>query len=144
MIKKLEVNVKEINKVMKIWKEATMKAHRFISEAYWLENYNVVKEKYIPMAETYVYLEENEIKGFISILAGEYIGGLFVDINCQGKGIGEKLITYTKDIYDKLKLAVYKENEKAVGFYKKMGFIVKHEQLNEETNEPEYIMVLKR
>jgi putative acetyltransferase len=129
---------------MTIWKEATIKAHGFISDEYWLKNYNVVKEKYIPMAETYAYLEGSEIKGFISIIGEEYIGALFVDINCQGKGIGKKLIEYIKGIYDNLTLAVYKKNEKAVSFYKKVGFIVKHKQTNEETNEQEYIMVFEK
>ncbi|GKX30781.1 hypothetical protein SH1V18_32610 [Vallitalea longa] len=74
MIRKLDMNVEKIDKVMTIWKESTINAHEFIPKDYWLGNYNVVKEKYIPIADTYIYLEENEIKGFISILDGEYIG----------------------------------------------------------------------
>ncbi|WP_129598317.1 N-acetyltransferase [Anaerophilus nitritogenes] len=143
MIKNLNMN-DEIHKVMKIWKEATIQAHKFISEEYWLNSYDVVKEQYIPMAETYVYLEENEIQGFISVLGEEHIGALFVDINCQGGGVGKKLINHTKKIYEKLTLEVYKKNEKAVGFYKKVGFIVKEENLNEETNEPTYVMTFEK
>lgn len=139
IIKKLDVNTKDINKVMIIWKEATIKAHRFIPDEYWLNNYDIVKDKYIPMGETYVYLEENEIKGFISIIEG-YIGALFVDINSQGKGIGRSLIEHTKAIYENLILSVYKKNDQAVGFYKKVGFTVKSEKINEETNELEYNM----
>jgi len=140
MIKKLNMNTEQINEVMKIWKDAAIEAHRFIPDEYWLKNYDVIKEKYIPIAETYGYLEENEIKGFISILDGKFIGALFVDINYQGKGVGRKLIDHAKGIYDQLILAVYKENEKAVGFYKKVGFAVENEQVNEETNRLEYIM----
>lgn len=143
MIKELKLNLDEINRIMKIWKEATIKAHPFISKEYWLENYDVIKEKYIPIAETYVYLEE-EILGFISIINKEFIGALFVDPNCQGKGIGEKLIKHAKEKYINLTLTVYKENEKAVGFYKKVGFVVKGDQLNEDTNKIEYIMSLVR
>lgn len=144
MIRKLNGNEKEINEIMEIWKESTIDAHRFIPQEYWLESYNIIKEKYIPIAETYVYSEENEIKGFISILNGEYIGALFVDVNCQGKGIGGKLIEYAKKEYDSLALAVYSENKNAVNFYKKYGFIKKYEQSNEETKEPEYIMSYKK
>lgn len=68
------------------------------------------------------------------------LGHLFVDVDSQGIGIGRKLIEYTKDKYDKLTLAVYKENKKAVGFYKKVGFVVKDECVNEETNAVEYMM----
>ncbi|SNS28451.1 putative acetyltransferase [Anaerovirgula multivorans] len=144
MIRKLNVNEQEINKIMEIWRESTIEAHRFISQEYWLKSYEVVKEKYLPMAETYVYLDENEIKGFISILQGEHIGALFIDINCQGKGIGKKLIEHIKEIYDSLTLAVYKENKKAVNFYEKVGFIKKYEKLNEETNESEYSMSFEK
>lgn len=144
MIRKLNLNEKEINDIMEIWKKATIEGHPFISKEYWLESYKIVKEKYIPMAETYVYLEEDEIKAFISILEGEYIGALFVDINYQGGGIGKKLIEHTKSIYDSLTLSVYKENEKAVNFYKKVGFIKESEKLNEETNRPEYFMSFQK
>ncbi|WP_291573898.1 N-acetyltransferase [Clostridium sp. UBA4548] len=144
MIKKLAINDDEINKIMEIWKEATIKAHNFISEDYWLNSYNVVKEKYIPMAETYVYLEQGQIQGFISVIGGDFIGAVFVHVNCQGKGIGTKLIDYVKSIYSKINLAVYKENYKSVEFYKKAGFIVESETINEETKRPEYIMCFQK
>ncbi|KAJ53036.1 putative acetyltransferase [Clostridium tetanomorphum] len=141
MIRKLNEN--EINRVMKIWKEATIKAHDFIPEKYWIENYSIVKEEYIPKSETYVYLEESDIKGFISVINGEYIGALFIDVSCQGKGIGRKLIDYVRNIYNKLSLSVYKDNENAVNFYKKIGFQVKCEKIDKQTHKFEYIMVDK-
>lgn len=144
LIRELKMNADETNEVMRIWKEATINSHRFIPEEYWLRSYDTIKEKYIPVAKTYGYLEENEIKGFISILDEEFIGALFVEIDYQGRGIGKQLIDHAKGIHDKLILAVYKENEKAVGFYKRVGFIVEHEQLNEETNRSEYIMVFNK
>ncbi|WP_069999881.1 N-acetyltransferase [Cellulosilyticum sp. I15G10I2] len=143
MIRRIKTNEHEVDRIMEIWKEATIEAHKFISEEYWLKSYKIVKEKYLPLAETYVYSEGSEIKGFISILSGAYIGALFVVRDAQGDGIGRKLIEYVKGKYETLTLAVYKENKKAVHFYKKVGFVFKHEQLNEETNEPEYIMSFK-
>ncbi|MCC5910735.1 MAG: N-acetyltransferase [Clostridiaceae bacterium] len=144
MIRKMKVNEQEMRKIMEIWKVSTIEAHNFICKEYWLKSYKAVKEEYIPDAETYVYLEKNEIKGFISILDGQYIGALFVDINCQGKGVGKKLIEYTKGLYEHLRLDVYKKNEQAVNFYKKVGFIEEYEKVNEETNEVEYTMVFPR
>lgn len=144
MIKELNLNVNETNKIMKIWKEATIKAHPFISKEYWLENYDVIKDEYIPIAKTYVYLDEGDILGFISIVDRDFIGALFVDTNWQGKGIGNQLIEYVKEKYDNLTLTVYKENEKAVGFYNKVGFVVKDQQLNETTNKTEYVMSFEK
>ncbi len=52
MIKKL--NNKDINKIMEIWEKSTIKAHDFISKEYWQNNYNTVKNEYIPISDTFV------------------------------------------------------------------------------------------
>ena len=137
MIRKLENN--DIDRVMDIWLRSTVKAHHFIEKEYWEDNYDTVKNIYIPMADTYVY-EKDEIKGFISIINNEFIGALFVDNESQGQGIGKALIKYVQNKYGVLNLAVYKDNYKSVEFYKKVGFKIKSENINEDTNFPEYIM----
>lgn len=140
MIDKLIPNNENINKIMDIWLTATISAHPFISKEFWLKNYDVVKDVYIPMSQTYVFSEHGVITGFISILNDEFIGALFVGIYDQGKGIGRSLLTYVTERYKELSLAVYKENEKAVEFYKHMGFVIERTQENEETGEVEYVM----
>ena len=138
MIRKLDN--KDVNRIMEIWLESTIKAHRFIEKEYWQSNYNTVKDVYIPIAETYVYEENDVIKGFISIIDKEFIGALFVDNDYQGLGVGSKLINFVLNKYDTLSLAVYKENLKSVRFYKKMGFEILSEEINEDSKHPEYIM----
>lgn len=114
-----DLKQKDIDKVMEIWLESTIKAHDFIPEKYWQDNYNAVKDIYIPQSKTYVYEEGEEIKGFISILNDDFIGALFVSPNEQGKGIGSKLIEYANAKFNNLKLAVYKQNQKSVVLYLK-------------------------
>lgn len=138
MIRKLEN--KDIDIIMAIWLESTIKAHDFIDEKYWNENYLTVKEVYIPISNTFVYEDIEGIKGFISIMNNEFIGALFVEVNSQGIGIGSDLIDYVINIYDKLSLAVYKENENAYKFYKSKGFNILSEAINEDTGCIEYIM----
>lgn len=133
---------KDIDKIMGIWLESTIYAHKFISKEYWNENYNIVKDVYIPMSKTFIYEDNDDIRGFISIINNDFIGALFVEKNYQGQGIGKSLIDYAKNLYDNLSLAVYKENEKALEFYKKMGFKIISENINEDTNCVEYIMKL--
>lgn len=130
----------DIDKIMDIWLESTVNAHDFISIKYWENNYKVVKDLYIPIADTFVYEEEGEIKGFISIINNEFIGALFVDVKFQGIGIGTKLIDHSIRKYKKLTLAVYKENKKSVEFYTRKGFKIIEEGLNEDSGYPEYIM----
>lgn len=135
-----KLRTEEIDEVMRIWLESTVKAHDFIEKEYWEKNYNVVKEVYIPMAETFVYYEDKKIKGFISIIDNEFIGALFVDVQNQGLGIGGKLLDYVNAKYKNVNLAVYKMNEKAVEFYKNNGFKIIKEQENEDSGFVEYIM----
>jgi putative acetyltransferase len=130
----------ELDKVMEIWRLSTIKAHDFIDKKYWENNYDVVKNVYIPMADTFVYDDEEAIRGFISIINNKFIGALFIDIDYQGLGIGSKQIDYVSNKYKKLELAVYKENESAVKFYEKKGFKAIAEQQNEDSGFCEYIM----
>ena len=111
-----DLKQKDIDKVMEIWLESTIKAHDFMPEKYRQDNYNAVKDIYIPQSKTYVYEEGEEIKGFISILNDDFIGALFVSPNEQGKGIGSKLIECANGKFDNLKLAVYKQKSKIGAF----------------------------
>lgn len=134
------VENKDIDKIMDIWLKSTIKAHDFIDEEYWNKNYDTVKNVYIPMSDTFVYEDKENIKGFISIINNEFIGALFVAIDCQGNGVGKKLIDYVMNKYKKLNLAVYKDNKKSVDFYMNRGFNIVKEQKNEDSGYAEYIM----
>ena len=127
-------------KVMTIWTKGNFKAHPFIEKDYWLENFNRVKEEYLYKSETYVYVEDEEIKGFISLLDNSYIGALFVKTDCARQGIGKRLLNYVKEKYDKLTLNVYEKNIDATLFYVAMRFKNKKIQIDEDTGEKEYIM----
>lgn len=141
MIEKL--NKIEINNIMEIWLNASLEAHDFIDKQYWIDKYEEIKNEYIPNSETFVYKENNEIKGFISIINKSFIGALFIENKCQGQGIGSKLINYVISKFNELNLTVYKDNLNAVKFYKKNGFKIISEDLDEDTNKVEFIMKLR-
>lgn len=123
----------DTTKVMTIWTKGNFKAHDFIEKDYWLENFNKVKNEYLPQSETYVYTEEGEVKGFISILEKKYIGALFVRQDSLREGIGRRLLNYCKEKYDYLTLNVYEKNINATLFYVAMDFKNKGIQIDEET-----------
>ena len=131
-------------KVMTIWTKGNFEAHSFIDKDYWLLNFNKVKDEYLKKSETYVYVDNNEIKGFISLLDNYFIGALFVRKEYRRQGIGRKLINYVKDKYDRLELQVYEKNINAILFYTALGFINKKIQIDQETNEKEYVMEWKK
>ena len=69
MIRKLRKT--DINRVADIWLKTNLKAHSFISEQYWISNYERVKEM-LPQAEVYVYEvyvyeDDKMIQGFLGV-----------------------------------------------------------------------------
>jgi putative acetyltransferase len=135
-----ELGTKHIDRIMNIWLQTNIKAHDFIPEQYWVSNYDTVKNVYLPAAKTYIYEENNIVKGFISILQNSFIGALFVDTVYQRQGVGESLLNYCKNLHDTLSLAVYVENKQAIAFYEKNNFSVQSKQKNEDSGYMEYIM----
>ncbi len=136
MIRKLQKT--DINRVADIWLKTNLKAHYFISEQYWTNNYAVVKEM-LPQAEVYVYEDDKIIQGFVGI-NDEYIEGIFVSDEMQSHGIGKILLDYIKDKKVRLQLNVYQKNVRAISFYQREGFTIQGERMDEFTGEKEYVM----
>ena len=140
MIRKLQKV--DINRVADIWLKTNLKAHYFIPEQYWTNNYEVVKE-ILPQADVYVYEDDKMIQGFVGI-NDEYIEGIFVSDEMQSHGIGKILLDYMKDKKVRLQLNVYQKNVRAMSFYQREGFTIQREQLDEFTGEKEYVMEWNR
>ena len=137
-----QLNEKDINQIMDIWLKENKGTHNYISEEYWESNFEGVKKE-ILKAEIYVYKEKEEICGFIG-LSRTYIAGIFVKKEKQSMGIGSKLIEYCKSKYSELMLKVYVKNKRAVAFYERKEFKVIKEEIDEETNEKEYVMAWEK
>jgi putative acetyltransferase len=129
----------DIDKVIDIWLKASIKAHNFVEREFWESKVKDMREIYIPSGETYVFEEDDIIKGFVSLYKNT-IAALFVSPCYQGKGTGSLLMAKAKEIRDDLNLTVYKENQRSVKFYKKCGFKIELEQIDEHTGYPELVM----
>jgi len=138
MIRLLEE--KDIDAVMDIWLKTNISAHDFIPEKYWVGNFHAVKGEFLPKSENYIFIEDETIKAFISVIEGHFIGALFVTKEYQKQGVGKKLIEYCKSLYNNLDVAVYVENNKAISFYENCGFKTKRQKKNTDSGHPEYIM----
>lgn len=140
MIRKMKHE--ELNRVMDIWLETNIKAHNFIPDEYWKDNFELVKGL-ISQAEIYIYEKNKNISGFIG-MSGNYIAGIFVKEEEQSKGIGKELLNFVKNIKKELSLNVYKKNIKAVNFYKRENFHVINEGIDEAAGEKEFFMEWKK
>jgi len=120
--------------IITIWYDAQTLAHPFLSKDFVDKVKVMMKDIFIPNSKTWVYENDDEIIGFVSMMNNE-IGGLFVNPNKQSKGIGTTLVNHVKSMHDSLEVEVFKNNTIGNSFYKKYGFQPMKSYLHEETNE---------
>lgn len=137
MIREFELS--DMNDVLDIWLKASIKAHSFVERKFWESKIDDMREIYIPASDTFVFTDKGIIKGFFS-LHGDTLAAMFVSPEFQGKGIGQKLMDKAKYLRNKLVLTVYKENAKSIDFYKKCGFVMIEEKVDEHTGHIEILM----
>lgn len=136
MIRKFQKS--DIKEVMKIWLDSNVEAHSFVPEEYWKSNFQMV-EGQLSQAEVYVYEDTGTLEGFIG-LQDDYIAGIFVKKEYRSNGIGKELLDYAKTIHKELTLNVYKKNSRAFEFYKREGFLVVSEEIDQDTGEADIAM----
>ncbi|MFK3937113.1 N-acetyltransferase [Alkalihalobacillus sp. NPDC078783] len=129
--------------LVSIWLTASFEAHDFIAKLYWREQQRAMKNEYLPQARTLVLESRGEICGFVSLMDTQ-IAALFIDVERQGKGYGKQLLDWVQNEYLFLSLQVYAKNERAIQFYKRSGFQIVFEQMDDATSEREYVMEWKK
>ena len=130
----------DTQKIIDLWLEASLAAHGFVGEDYWRGMLPSVRDHYLPNTETFVLEDKHQIKGFISILDGNYIGALFVAPRYQGQKLGAKLLRFAQKRFPLLSLNVFIKNPRAIKFYQRNGFKIIAEQTDPSTKERELRM----
>ncbi|POT55571.1 N-acetyltransferase [Citrobacter amalonaticus] len=126
--------------ILALWLESTIHAHPFIREAYWRESEEIVRDVYLPAAQTWVWEENGQLKGFASIMEARFLGALFVAPDALRRGIGKALVQYVQQRFPILSLEVYQKNQTAVSFYDALGFRIEDSAWQEDTRHPTWIM----
>lgn len=133
--------LQDTDRVIHIWLESSILAHRFIPAMYWIGKQEDMRNVYLPASHTYVFEDENTglVQGFVS-MTGSYLAALFVIPESQGTGIGKALLEHVKERHPEITLNVYAKNEPSVLFYEKQGFRLIKKQTEEGTGEEEFVM----
>ena len=134
-----QFNKKDIDVIMKIWKDNNQKFQGFIDNKYWIDNYVKAREEFVNN-KIYVYSETGEIKAFIVYGKNGNVINIQVKPEIQREGIGEILIQKAKQDNNNLCADVYERNVNAILFFKAMGFRKISQFTDEETQEIVYNM----
>ena len=126
--------------LLSLWLESTTEAHPFIDANYWKESESIVRDVYLPSAETWIWEQDGCPRGFISVMQSQFVGALFVAPAFIGKGIGHALLNYVQQRYPYLSLEVYQKNVRAVNFYHAQGFRIEDSAWQDDTQHPTWIM----
>ncbi len=130
----------DLQYISDLWLQTSLQSHSFIAESFWQDNLENIKHFYIPKSQTFVFEDKHQIKGFISLTDGNFIGACFVRKDFQNNRIGSKLIKFAQRRYPTLQLQVYTKNQKAIKFYHRHGFRIVNEDLCSATKETQLLM----
>ncbi|NDJ55846.1 N-acetyltransferase [Enterobacteriaceae bacterium 4M9] len=134
-----EAHARDMPALLTLWLESTTAAHPFIPATYWQESLPCVRDVYLPNARSWLS-DTGGIQGFISVLEQQFVGALFVTPHALGQGTGRALMQTVQQCYPALSLEVYQQNERAVAFYRAMGFSVVESAWQPDTQHATWIM----
>lgn len=82
---------------------------------------------------------------FVLALVCLYVGiERFMKIlQAEGEAVKRRVLSMKKERKEFLRLGVYQKNERAVQFYKREGFQIESENVDEDMGEKEYVMAWK-
>lgn len=130
-----EYQARDLNDLLEVWYRASLIAHPFLDESFLSQERNNIAAVYMPMAETWVYVSEGHVVGFIALI-GDEVGALFVDPAVQGQGIGRALMDYASALRPALELDVFEANRIGRRFYDRYGFELVRAHVHEQTGHP--------
>ncbi|MYW00606.1 GNAT family N-acetyltransferase [Streptomyces sp. SID3343] len=117
-----------------VWAQAGRRAHPFIPGEGEGERERKMREIYLVHADNWVVESHGRVVALLGLLDGE-IGGLFVDPDAQGEGLGRLLVEHAATLHGALTLEVYEKNTPARRFYARMGFEEESRRADEEYDE---------
>ncbi len=130
----------DTERLIEIWYESSIISHSFVPEDFWKQEKKNIREIYLKVAESYIYEEQGNFVGFISLLPPNEVGALFVHPEYQSRGIGKKLLEYAGNLKNGLILTAFIENPRAVKFYQREGFVITGEKLEKPTGHQLYVL----
>lgn len=126
----------DLDRVLDVWYRASLVGHSFLTEEFLAAEREEIADRWMPLADTFVYELDGSIVGFVSLVGNE-VGAIFVDPDHHGRGIGRALMDEARARRPYLELAVFEANEIGRRFYDAYGFRFVERHLHEPTGQTE-------
>ncbi|MBO4441563.1 GNAT family N-acetyltransferase [bacterium] len=114
-----------------------------LPEGYFEDDSRLFAEKTVRESQTLVSIEENRIAGVVCF-TDDFLEALFVEPDFFGHGIGSELLKRALEGKKSILLNVYRDNRKAVSFYRSHAFKITSGGINTENRLPYLEMEWKR
>lgn len=113
---------KDFPAIIELWERSVRATHHFLPEEY-LQQIKDLLPSILPAVKLFILHDRNQIAGFLGV-AENKIEMLFIHPDRRGKGIGRQLTEFAIRELQANKVDVNEQNEQALGFYQRMGFVV--------------------
>ena len=114
----------EIPRLVEVWEASARATHHFLTEADFQFFKPLVGDELAQLQSLLCVRDgDGQAVGFIGV-EGEEVESLFIHPDWRGQGIGRRLLTYAIETLGATRLDVNEQNDQAVGFYRRMGFVV--------------------
>ncbi|HEU5292335.1 MAG TPA: GNAT family N-acetyltransferase [Cyclobacteriaceae bacterium] len=104
-----------------VWEKSVLATHHFLKPEDFKEIKLAVQSIEFKDFDVYCLFRNSALLGFLGV-AEQKVEMLFLSPEYFGQGLGKKLMKFASQILKANKVDVNEQNEKAVSFYKKLGF----------------------
>ncbi|HEX8271299.1 MAG TPA: acetyltransferase [Longimicrobiaceae bacterium] len=111
-------------RVVEVWEASVRATHHFLAPADVAFFQPLIPGALAGVAELVCVRDAaGVVVGFLGV-EGDKVEMLFIHPDLRGRGIGRRLLRHAVDALGATRVDVNEQNEQAVGFYRKMGFVV--------------------